>query len=162
MPGVQSFKKMHIGKKGGGKHWTADEVEKREKAAKKVTRPKPKKPKVPDWLSAEERIVWRSTLKNMEEFDILDKVDGEALAIYCNAVIKVRDLSRLIDENGYTVIGSRGGETVSPYVTAQQSYSKILLQYADKLGITADSRARLAAKIANENDEDGDNDDMFG
>lgn len=159
--GIISFKKMHVGARGGGKHWTRDEVEKRLNGAKKVTRPKPKKPTVPDWLSPAARLVWKHTLKAMAEFDILDKVDGEALAIYCDAVEKVRTLNKKINAEGFTIIGAKGIEVVSPYVTASQKYTALIMQYADKLGISADSRARLANKLGNE-DEDDDDADMFG
>jgi P27 family predicted phage terminase small subunit len=95
----------------------------------------------------------------MAGFEILDKVDEESLAIYCDAVARYREAAMKIREEGYTTTNAQGGESVSPYVRASQSYARIMMQYADKLGLTPNSRARLAKKIADENTDP--NADLF-
>ena len=141
---------MRVGQKGGGKHWTKDEVERRKAAAQKLKRKKPAKLKVPMWFDDAARQVWKKTLKDMAAFDILDKVDEEVLAIYCDAVARYREATIKVREEGYTTINAQGTESVSPYVRAAQSYARIMMQYADKLGLNPNSRARLAKKIADE------------
>lgn len=159
MSQVVTFDKMHIGRKGEGKHWTKEQVEKRAAAAQKLQRKKPAKPRVPMWLDDEARQVWKKTMKDMAGFEILDKVDEESLAIYCDAVARYREAAMKIREEGYTTTNAQGGESVSPYVRASQSYARIMMQYADKLGLTPNSRARLAKKIADENTDP--NADLF-
>lgn len=159
MPQVVTFDKMQVGRKGGGKHWTKDEVERRKAAAQKLQRKKPVKPKPPIWLDDEARQVWKKTLKDLADFDILDKVDSEALAIYCDAVVRYREATLKVREEGYISLNAQGAETVSPYVRAAQSYARIMLQYAEKLGLTPNGRARLAKKIAD--GEDDPNADLF-
>lgn len=157
MAEIVKFDHMRVGAKGGGKHWTKDEVEKREAAAQTFQRKKKKKLKVPEWLSDEARKVWRKTIKDMEEFDVLDKVDEDVLGTYCDAVAKYQDANRLIDKNGYTEINAQGNTVVSANVKLAQSYARLILSYSNKLGLNADSRARLAKKIA-----DGEEDENAG
>lgn len=145
---VIDFNKMKIGKKGGGKHWTKDEVDARAAAAAKVTRKKKVNLRMPDWLDEEAQKIWKKTIKDMKGFDILDKVDEDVLATYCDAVSRYKETTEFVAQKGYIAFGGTGAETVSPYVKAQQSYARIMMQYAEKLGLTANSRARLAKKIA--------------
>jgi P27 family predicted phage terminase small subunit len=156
MPQVVGFNKMQVGKKGGGAHWTKDEVERRKAAAQKLKRKEPVKLKMPVWLDEEARLVWRKTLKEMMGFEILDNVDAETLAVYCDAVARYKELTLKIRETGYMTTNGNGTENISPYVKAAQSYARIILQYADKLGLSPHSRARLAKKIADESDPNAD------
>jgi P27 family predicted phage terminase small subunit len=160
MPKVVSYDKMQVGKKGNGKHWTKTEVQKRAAAANKFKRKTEVKLKMPMWLDDLGRKVWKKTLKDMADFDILDNVDSECLSVYCDAVARHQELTLKIREEGYTIITAQGSQSVSPYVTAAQSYARIMMQYADKLGLNANARARLAKKKA-DNPADP-NASMFG
>lgn len=153
MSQVIQFDHMRVGKKGGGKHWTEKEVKEREAAAKKLERKKKKKLKIPEWLSDEARKVWRKTVKDMDEFGVLDKVDEDVLGTYCDAVAKYQEANQLIELHGYTVISATGAKSVSPYVTMAQGYARLILSYSNKLGLNAEARARLAKKAA-DNKED--------
>lgn len=148
MAGVVDFKKMQSGSKGSGKHWTKEEIEKRASAASSFKRKKPVKLRMPDWLNEDAAKVWKKTLKDMKEFEILDKVDEDMLAAYCDTVAKYKDANEKIDGAGYTVMGAMGSEIVNPTVKVAQSYLRLMLQYSEKLGLTANARARLAKKMA--------------
>jgi len=156
---VLDFSKMQVGRKGGGKHWTKEEVEARQRAAEKLQRKNKKKLKMPSWLGEEAQKVWKKTVRDMKDFDVLDKVDEDVLAAYCDAVARHKELSGIIRENGYTTINATGTETVAPWVRAQQSYARLIIMYSDKLGLNANARARLAKKIADE--EIDENADLF-
>jgi P27 family predicted phage terminase small subunit len=140
--------KMQVGKKGGGRHWTKAEVEARGKAAEKINRKTKVNLVMPNWLGIDAKKIWDKTIKEMQGLNILDNVDAEALAIYCDAVFRYQDATKKIaSTGGYVTTNAQGTETVNPHVKAAQSYSRIIIQYAGKLGITADSRARLTKKI---------------
>jgi P27 family predicted phage terminase small subunit len=157
MPEVVSFDKMGVGKKQGGKHWTKTEVKKRAAAAQKTQRKKKVKLICPVWLDDEGRRIWKKTLKNMAGLEILDKVDEDVLAVYCDAVARYQEATLKVREEGYTTINAQGVEIANPNVKIAQSYARITLQYSEKLGLNANSRARLAKKIAdNENDPNAD------
>ncbi|AZS17401.1 phage terminase small subunit P27 family [Paenibacillus lutimineralis] len=148
MAEVIKFDHMRVGKKGGGKHWTEKEVKDREAAAQKFERKEKKKLKVPAWLNDSARKVWRKTVKDMEEFDVLDKVDEDVLGTYCDAVAKYQEANDLIDKHGYTEVNMQGNRVVSAHVKLAQSYARIILSYSNKLGLNAEARARLAKKMA--------------
>lgn len=156
---VIDFAKMQIGRKGGGKHWTKQEVEARKNAAAKVTRQRKANLKMPSWLDGEAQVVWKKTIKDMKGFDILDRVDEDSLATYCDAVARHKELSAMIRDEGYTVMSAKGTLTEAPWVKSQLSYARVIMQYADKLGLNANARARLAKKMADE--EDDENKELF-
>ncbi|MNC12971.1 Phage terminase, small subunit [compost metagenome] len=145
---IIAFDHMRVGAKGGGKHWTEKEVKSREAAAKKLKRKKRTTMKCPDWIGEEARKVWNKTVKDMKEFEILDTVDEEVLALYCDLVAKLRELNFHIADHGFTVINAKGELVPSAEVKMAQTYQRLVLQYAGKLGITAEARARLAKKMA--------------
>lgn len=147
---VIDFTKMQIGKKGGGKHWTKKEVEARKNAAAKLTRKKKVNLKMPEWLDEAAQAVWKKTIRDMKEFDILDKVDEDVLAAYCDAVARHKELSQIIRDKGYYVLNATGSFVEAPWVKTQLSYARLIVQYSDKLGLNANARARLAKRMADE------------
>lgn len=147
---VINFDHMRVGAKGGGKHWTEKEVKAREAAAKKFQRKKKKNLKPPIWMCDEGKKVWRKTVKDMEDFEILDTVDEEVLALYCDQVVKLRELNFTIANEGFTTVNTKGDVVPTAAVKMAQSYQRSILQYAGRLGITAEARARLAKKMADQ------------
>lgn len=128
---------MEIGKKGGGKHWTADQVAARAAAAAEFERGDrvPVTLTPPGWLNAAALVVWAETVKNAEGVKLLDKLDTDTLAIYCDAVAQLR---KNASKKRRTVVD----------ITLQQAWARIILQYADRLGLTPAARARLIKKAA--------------
>jgi P27 family predicted phage terminase small subunit len=139
---------MQVGHKGGRKHWTKREVEARGDAAEQLKRAKPIELKPPDWLSRDARVVWKRKLGEIAGLNttepLLDVLDSESLAIYCDVTVKYREISnqRKLEVDDHK---------------AMQSYARILAVYADKLGFTPSARARLVKRRA-----DGANEDPFG
>ncbi|SEM81387.1 phage terminase small subunit P27 family [Paenibacillus sp. OV219] len=158
MSQVVHFDHMRVGQKGGGKHWTAAEVQSREEAGKAFERKKKRNLKVPSWLDDNARKVWRKIVRDMEEFDIFDPLDEDVLAAYCDAVAKHQAMNESIDSQGFTIEGKGGIEIVNPHVTMANNYARLILQFGEKLGITAGARARLAKRMAEGKDP---NDELF-
>lgn len=128
-------KNMEVGKKGGGKHWTADQVAARAEAAAEFERAEPVTLIPPAWLNAAALVVWADTLKNAEGVKLLDKLDTDTLAIYCDAVAQLRKNA-----------SKKRRKVVD--ITLQQAWARIILQYAERLGLTPAARARLIKKTA--------------
>ena len=126
---------MEVGKKGRGKHWTQAEVAARQAAAAEIRRDLPVVLKAPSWLSRRARKVWRETLRQAEGIGLFDNLDRQTLALYCDAVTKYEDCTKLL----------------MPSVDAikeQQAWSRIITQQGDKLGLNPSARARLIKKKA--------------
>jgi P27 family predicted phage terminase small subunit len=143
--------RVQVGHKGGGKHWTKDQVKARKTAAEKMTRKTKVKLEIPDDIKTSPEIlkIWNKTVKDMEGLNILDNVDADILGMYCDAVYNQREATRQIQK--YTTVNDNGTEAVNPNVKVAQSYMKIALQCGKELGITAEARARLQKKKADDN-----------
>lgn len=126
---------MAVGHKGGGKHWTKAEIAARQAAAAEVRRDELVVLKPPAWLARRARKVWRETLRQAEGIGLFDNLDRQTLALYCDAVVKYEDCTKV----------------EKPDVDAikeQQAWSRIITQQGDKLGLNPSARARLIKKKA--------------
>jgi P27 family predicted phage terminase small subunit len=142
-----SADKMGVGKKSSGKHWTAAEVEARQVASEGVKRKTPIALRVPEWLDDDARKVWYRVLRQMRGIELLDCLDGDMLAIYCDAVSKYRALSK-----GMVQVVDDEEEPVAreERIKILQSWARLVAGYAEKLGFTPAARARLVKKKADE------------
>jgi len=132
---------MEIGKKGRGKHWTAAQVAARAEAAERLKRKKKSALVPPSWLSPKAREVWDRKIAEVAGLNaasaLLDVLDSEMLAIYCAAYVE------------YQITASVSPKT-SDMIKELQAWSRIVANYAEKLGFTPNARARLVKKLADE------------
>jgi phage terminase small subunit len=128
---------MQIGKKGRGKHWTAKELAARQAAADRMRRKNPKKLIPPAWLSPAALLVWNKKIAEAEPVELLDILDEEGLAVWCDATTQYERLARLKRKSVETH-------------KAMQSWARIIATYADRYGFTPASRARLIKKRADD------------
>lgn len=107
------------------KHLTKKEKQARQAAEKKLQRGTRVVIRTPDWLGEEARKIFEQTKRRMRGLELLDNVDADLLAMYSDAVVNYQN-EREIRE--------------------KQAWSRIVLSYAEKLGISPSARARLAKK----------------
>lgn len=135
---------MQIGKKNGGKHWTEAEVTARQEAAEKLKREKAAALKPPSWLSKRALAVWHEKIRQVAGLrsasELLDVLDTELLAVYCDAYVQYQDTA--------TRKQKRPDD-----VKEMQAWSRILSAYGEKLGFTPSARARLVKKIADKKED---------
>jgi P27 family predicted phage terminase small subunit len=137
---------LAVGHKSGGKHWTKLEVESRQTAAEGAK----KKGRVvmipPPWLSEEALKVWHRVRRQVRGLELLDNLNTEMLAVYCDAVSQYRDACHKLKEPI---------SEVSPIARADlikeiQAWARLISSYAEKLGFTPAARVRLVKKKADE------------
>ena len=111
------------------KHLTNAEKAARQAAEEAYLPNRKAKLKMPEAVKADKAAAsyWRSIIKRMEGTGILDDLDAEILGIYCRGLSRRDQLTE-----------------IKPLLTLE----KQLLAYADKLGLTPESRVRLARKRA--------------
>ena len=111
------------------KHLTNAEKAARQAAEEAYLPNRKAKLKMPEAVKADKAAAsfWRSILKRMEGTGILDDLDAEILGIYCLGLSRRDELKE-----------------IKPLLALE----KQLLAYADKLGLTPESRVRLARKRA--------------
>lgn len=124
-----------------GKHYTKEELQKREEAEKALRR-KIVRITAPSWLKTDRKknayAIWKRIIKQAGDIELLDDVDAGCLAIYC-------DIQAQYEEKT---------DTNYPNQKELDRLAKQALSYAEKLGLTPTARARLALKRANETPTD--------
>jgi phage terminase small subunit len=121
------------------KHLTKSERAARERAERSLSAGKRVTLKAPEWLNEEAKKVFDTTKRRMKQFEVLEAVDVDVLALYSDAVARYQRLICIADsEDDYRA------------ASKAQSWSRLALSYAEKLGITATGRARLARRKAEE------------
>lgn len=123
------------------KHLTKDEIAAREQAEAEVMPLRPelnmRPPRMLKGNKAAKRY-WGSVLERMEGYAILDVLDSDTLGIYCLQMARRDKLEKDL----------AGAEDPSAAAKELQSLEKLLLSYAEKLGLTPASRVALARKRA--------------
>ena len=132
---------MDVGSKGGGKHWTAEQVAARQKAAEGLTRKQAAKLTPPPWLSKQGRVEWNKIMRDVKGLDLVDVLDESMIALYCESIVMYKALMAVKDKDIDTF-------------KAIQAEKRLIAAYADKLGFTPASRARLIKKRSDEKPED--------
>lgn len=132
------------------KHLTNAEKKARKESEKAVTR-QTVRLTPPKYLKNDEAALgyWKKTIKRMRGISLLDDVDTEMLAIYCQLLSR-RDL----------LVTRYAEVSLDDNLKNLQAQERLIVQYADKLGLTPNGRARLAKKRAEERKVDP-NADLF-
>jgi len=134
-----SAKTMGVGKKNGGKHWTAKEKSAREDAAKAFEREDSASIAPPIWVSESAREIWDKKIKEIAGLsggkDMLDTLDSEILALFCEGVANYKKISnkKYLSKDDHRIL---------------QTYMRRILEYSERLGFTPDARSRLIKRGA--------------
>jgi P27 family predicted phage terminase small subunit len=103
--------------------------------------------RAPEWLSVEAFKVWKKVKRQAAGLDLLDNLDAEMLAVYCDAVVQYREEAARLKRMEVP-------EGRSDLVKSVQSWARLIASYAEKLGFTPTGRARLVKKRADELKDD--------
>lgn len=124
--------------KNSKKHYTNDEKAARI-AAENALKRGAVKMKVPSRVKAmpEALRYWKNTLKKFSGIELFDDLDTDMLASYC--------IQAAIRDKLYADYERAPFDDTMKLIQGQE---RLILQYASKLGLTAESRARLAKKTA--------------
>src|SRR3989304_323597 len=115
------------------KHLTRAERQSREGAERRLERLTRVTIRAPKWLSVDARDVFERTKRGMRGLNLLDNVDADLLALYSDAIVHYKTEEDVRDK---------------------QAWSRVVLAYAEKLGISPSARARLAKRAAEKADWD--------
>jgi len=138
---VVSPKTMQVGKKGGGKHWTKKDISAREESAKAFERQDNASITPPIWLTKDALPIWNKKISEIAGLsggkDMLDALDSEILALFCEAVAK------------YKKVANKSRLTTDDH-RILQTYMRRILEYSERLGFAPYARTRLIKKHADE------------
>ena len=109
-------------------------------------------PTAPGWLSKHAKAEWRRVMPDLTKRRILTSADLGSLESYCIASGQVREMERLIAQEGHVVQTERGPRA-HPAVRIQSDAMTRARLLAAELGLTPVSRSRPAIRD-DENDDD--------
>ena len=104
---------------------------------------------------------WSRILRDMDGLEIIDILDTDVLAIYCSKLSRRDELQAqyLIQREHYAANPDSSTIKLMISISAEmQSIERDLLAYASKLGLTPESRVRLAKRMAEQEEYDPDGD----
>ena len=143
------------------KHLTKAEIDARS-ALESAAMPSrtPKKPKliIQDKAAGKH---WSRILKAMDGLEIIDVLDTDVLAIYCAKLSRRDELQAqyLVQREHYAANPDSTTLKLMVSISSElQSIERDLLAYASKLGLTPESRVRLAKRMAEQEEYDPDGD----
>lgn len=103
--------------------------------------------KPPSWLrNAVAKKEWNRLLKEFDKMEILSNLDYNNLGMYCNSFSSLVEITEEMKGKKFA-----DGIAANPLVNVQLKYSEELRRYASTLGLTIDSRLKMASlKISTE------------
>lgn len=140
---MQSVKRLESTRK----HLTNAEKERREEGEKAFVREGDVLMQLPEYLNEdpEGQRVWCQVLADAEEFGIFDNLDAEALGTYCSVTSRIITLRKKYRS---CVNGHRKTSDMLDISKELRLLESEQLAYASKMGLTPESRIRLAQKSA--------------
>lgn len=141
------------------KHLTNEEKAKRAQAEEGLHRDNVQL-RMPTYLKTDKDAVsfWRKTIKEAVELELYDNTDADTLATYCKIMSRIRYLNKQLDK--IATPGHVINEYDIPLIREIRQQETLQKQYAVVLGLTPESRARLARKRSTEVKDDAD--DLYG
>jgi P27 family predicted phage terminase small subunit len=99
-------------------------------------------PEPPEWLSAEQRALWRSAVRDAPA-GVLLRIDRGLLTVWVVAADIHRQASRMLAADPDLLADGGKVDRPSPYLTIARQQSALMLRCADQLGFSPSGRARL-------------------
>ena len=133
-------------------HRTIAEIEARQKFEAEISRKKVRL-NIPDYVKDSPRAkdYWKKTVSRMRGIALLDDVDTDTLGGYCCSLALRDALRKEADECQFA--DDRQG-----IIKTLQAQERLVIAYADKLGLTPAARVRLAKTRAQEREVEPDAD----
>ena len=115
-------------------------------------------PRCPAWLDAEARAVWRVVVADLKASGILDRLDAQSLACYCQTYVRWKKAEEFLAKHGEVfAVKDEAGRVKYlqqvPQVAIARSCLEILTRYQREFGMTPAARARLSLEPEEQQDE---------
>jgi P27 family predicted phage terminase small subunit len=97
----------------------------------------------PDDLPAEGKELWRTVMPWLVQANVVQLVDLPSVKTMCAHYAQMERARRVLDEDGYFVLGSMGQMTEHPSMRIFNNASDKFLRYAQEFGLTTIARTRM-------------------
>ncbi len=120
------------------------------RVGKREPMPRSALPVMPEWLPEKVQVVWRRTVDELAHMHIVTAADGDALAVYCQAVVHYEDACRLVNTAGMLIRGRLGEVVKNPAMQFVRDQGLLIKVMAGQFGLTPAARVGLEAGEAPE------------
>ena len=120
---------------------------------KKEPKPKPIAPKMPKWLDEYAKEEWKRIVPELKSLGLLTQIDLAALAGYCDAFGRMREMIEAINEHGIIYTAESGHTQQNAYASILKNAKSEVLRYAAEFGMTPSSRTRISVDTDNDKDD---------
>lgn len=125
-------------------------------------------PKCPTWMDAEAKVKWKALTPELERLGLMTIVDGDALAVYCQACADFTWATKELRKKGKVIrVGRQGYLQPHPAVAMKLQAANTIRAFAALFGLDPADRSRLKLPDAPTEDPmeaflDGDTDAIPG
>lgn len=102
----------------------------------------PGAPTCPSTLPAAAKAEWRRIVPLLDEYNLLTRLDGRALADYCLCCARLDEAEQDITTRGLLIQGERG-LVKNPNAQIARQYRQALVKWAELFGLSPGPRGRL-------------------
>ena len=117
-------------------------------------------PEAPKHLKGKGKKEWERIVPELHKAGLLTKVDGTALAAYCDCFAQWAEASAIIKRTGILVKGSMGEPIINPALKISNAAVDRMRQFLVEFGMTPSSRSRV--KVADKPEAEPEGEDYFG
>ena len=104
-------------------------------------------PRMPRGLSVGAKAAWKELCATLSAQGTLQPGDGPLIEVTAVTLDRMREARRIVEREGFTVAGQRGGLVKHPALMVEQQMSVELRKLAESLGLGATGRARLGLRV---------------
>ena len=96
---------------------------------------------------------WDRLLDAHQDTNLLTRIDGDALALLCLALVEYEEADRMVALHGLTVVSEKGGVYQHPAVGIRSTAWKKVLRMCREFGMTPSARAGMKAGADGEEED---------
>jgi len=106
------------------------------------------RPRCPEWLDKEAKVAWRQLVPMLESMGVLTRVDGNALARYCQLLSRWKKAELFLQKHGevYALKDEQGNTRCLvqvPQVAIANKLAQTLTRMEQEFGLMPSARARI-------------------
>ncbi|AGY77978.1 phage terminase small subunit P27 family [Clostridium autoethanogenum] len=125
-------------------HLTKQEITERKEEEQKLKGNNNKVYKAPSYLSKEEKKLYKFIVKELEASNILNNLDITILETTVDAIVKMKECKKILDEHGLVTPKEDGTLSRNPASLIYKDYVNIFNKCCNELGLSPSSRAKLS------------------
>lgn len=105
--------------------------------------PRAGNPRIPKWLTPDERSIWRQELRELRPMGVVTPADATALGLLTAAIARYAQAKALVDRDGLVIPGRGGGPVTNPASREERLRWADVLRACGEFGLTPSARTGL-------------------